>query len=419
MRLTGRLGRNIFGLGVLQAVNLAVTFLTLPYLTRVLGVEAWGEIVFVLLIVNYGIWIMNWGFYLGATQRIAACRDSKHLVSIIACEVWLAQWLLASISIFVLSLYIVLIADQKMQPLYIAGLTILIGNLLTPLWFLHGLEKVWEASLVLLLAKVVILPFIFIFIDKAEDASLYLQLNGIGSVVVGVACLYWMHKRAFFIWSMPSIRNVLRVISEDAPIFLTSMIANLTSSIVPAAIGILSSPSDLGLFNIADRIKGAAITIFHPVVHALYPRMAYLFSVNKLEAVKLLRLSGVLIFAASLSVSVALFLLAPELVLLIGGKNFEGAISLLRVLSFVPLVSTVSAFIIHQVIIPLQEKRFYLISSIIILVSTLILVYPSIEYFGTKGAVMTILITELLGFFVLIFSSWLLRDSIGRSKTYV
>jgi len=414
MKIASRLGRNIFGLGALQGINLAVTFLTLPYLTRVLGLEAWGEIVFVLLIVNYGIWIINWGFYLGATQRIAACRDNKHLVSKIACEVWLAQWLLTIVSIFILSLYIALIAEQKMQPLYIAGLTILIGNLLTPLWFLHGLEKVWEASFVMLLAKVVILPFIFITIDTSEDTSLYLQLNGIGSIAVGMACLFWMYKKAFFVWSMPSIRNTLRVIREDAPIFLTSMIANLTTSIIPTSIGILSSPSDLGLFNIADRIKGVAITIFHPVVHALYPRMAYLFSANKLEAVKLLRLSGMVIFLASLSVSITLFLYAPELVSILGGIKFEGAVPLLRVLALVPLASTVSAFIIHQVIIPLQEKRFYLISSIMIFVTTLILVYPSIEYFGIRGAAMTMLMTELLGCFFLIFSTWLLRESIGR-----
>jgi PST family polysaccharide transporter len=419
MKLTGRLGRNIFGLGALQGMNLVVTFLTLPYLTRVLGVEAWGNIVFVLLIVNYGIWVVNWGFYLGATQRIAASRDHKELVSKIACEVWVAQFLLAIISITIYWIFIKFFAEQKLQSVYFAGFAMLIGNLLTPLWFLHGLEKVWEASLTLLMAKIVVLPFIFMYINSENDAFLYLLFNGVGSIVIGIICLYWMYRSNFLDWRSPKIRNVLKVIVEDSSFFFTSMTSNLTASIIPTALGIWASPSDLGLFNIADRIKAAAITIFHPVVHALYPRMAYLFSANKMAAIKLLRISGIAIFASSLLVSFVLFLLAPKLILWIGGENFSGAIPLLRILALVPLASTISAFIVHQVLIPLQQRKFYLISSLIILVTTLLLIYPSITYFGLRGATTTMLLAELMGCFFLIFFTWLLRGALGKPNIYV
>lgn len=419
MRLTGRLARNISGLGALQAINLVVTFLTLPYLTRVLGLDAWGNIVFALLVVNYGIWVVNWGFYLGATQRISACRDHRDLLSEIACEVWLAQCILTVISITIYSLFIIFVAGNSMRPLYISGISILIGNLITPLWFLHGLEKVWEASFILLLAKVITLPLIFIFINGADDASLYIQINGIGSIFSGIICICWIHKNAFFNWRKPRIGNISKAICQDTSIFFTSMVANLTGSIIPSALGVISGPSDLGLFNVADRIKAAAITIFHPVVHALYPRMAYLFSANQLAALKLLRISGIAIFIASLLVSIALFVLAPQLILLVGGENFSGAISLLRILALVPLASTVSAFIIHQVLIPLQEKRFYLITSIIVFAATMVLIFPSISYFGVKGAAMTMLMTELFGCFSLVFFMWLLRDSIGKSNARV
>ncbi|WP_062307789.1 oligosaccharide flippase family protein [Polynucleobacter sinensis] len=419
MKFTGRLGRNIFGLGALQGMNLVVTFLTLPYLTRVLGVQAWGNIVFVLLIVNYGIWVVNWGFYLGATQRIAASRDHKERVSKIACEVWVAQFLLAIISITIYWIFIKLFAEQKLQSVYFAGYAMLIGNLLTPLWFLHGLEKVWEASFTLLMAKIVVLPFIFIYINSENDAFLYLLFNGVGSIVIGIACLYWMYRGNFVYWRSPKIRNILKVIVEDSSFFFTSMTSNLTASIIPTALGIWASPSDLGLFNIADRIKAAAITIFHPVVHALYPRMAYLFSANKMAAIKLLRISGIAIFGSSLLVSFILFLLAPKLILWIGGENFSGAIPLLRILALVPLASTISAFIVHQVLIPLQQRKFYLISSLIILMTTLLLIYPSITYFGLRGATTTMLLAELMGCFCLIFFTWLLRGALGKPNIYV
>lgn len=419
MIFTGRLVRNISGLGVLQAMNLFVTFLTLPYLTRVLGLEAWGNIVFALLVVNYCVWLTNWGFYLGATQRISACRDHGDLLSKIACEVWIAQCILTIISIIILSLFIIFFAERSMRPLYISGITILIGNLITPLWFLHGLEKVWEASLILLLAKILTLPFIFLFINHADDASLYIQLNGLGSVFAGIISLYWMYKSAFFKWRRPKIKSVLRSIGQDASIFVTSMVANITGSIIPNTLGILAGSSDLGLFNIADRIKAAAITIFHPVVHALYPRMAYLFAANKLAAVELLRISGIAIFFASLAVSSILFAMAPQLILWIGGASFSDATDLLKILALVPLVSTISAFIVHQVLIPLQKNVFYLVSTIIILITTLVLVYPNIIYFGVRGAAMTMLIAELLGCISLVLFMWFLRGSIGKSNACI
>ena len=46
MKNLGRIGENILGVGGIQVLNGLVTLTTLTYLTRVFGVEGWGNIVF-------------------------------------------------------------------------------------------------------------------------------------------------------------------------------------------------------------------------------------------------------------------------------------------------------------------------------------------------------------------------------------
>lgn len=415
MKINGRFSKNMLSLGVLQGINLATTLLTLPYLTRVFDVDVWGSIVFVLLVVNYGVWVVNWGFYLGATQRIAANRDSKILVSKVACDVWVAQCLLACIVTATFLFYFIFCEDQRWQALYISGLTVLIGNLVTPIWLLNGLERVWEASLILVFAKLITVPFIFLCIHSIDDASIYILINGVGSIVAGCACSYWIYSNSFIAWQMPKAVDVWRVIFDDSALFLTSIIANLNTSIVPMALGILGGVGDLGLFNIADRIKGAAISVLNPIVHALYPKIAYLFSSNRYEAIRLIKITGIIMISISSIGSLSLFIFAPQLVALFGGGGFEGAISILRMLAPVTLISTISLFIIHQILMPLDKKNIFLVTTVLTLIVTSVLIYPLMERFELIGAPLTILISESIWCLSLLYACWNFRGIIfGR-----
>ena len=408
-----RLRVNILGLGGIQGLNMLLTLVTLPYLTRVFGAAGWGNIVFVLLVVNYLTTFINWGFYLGAAQRISANReDSKKLLEIIA-SVMTAQLMLTVASISILVLFALFVATSQTSYLYISSITILIGNFLNPSWILQGLEKVWEASFVVFLSKLIALPLIFILIQGVDDSVVYILLNGTASIVIGIFSIFWMTKKGIFEWQFAGVGNAFKVIAEDSRVFFTSIISILNDSIIPLSLGLTGGSAELGLFNIADRIKGACIALFNPILHAITPRIAYLSSSKQAGISNILKTSFLVTFGVATVLGLVIFAYATQIIEFIGGANFEGAIEMLQLLSPIPTISALSALIVYSVLIPLRHKNYYFSSSLLGLLITLVIIYPSLYFFPTNGAAVALLVSDLARFLLLLACMWFLRSSIA------
>ena len=395
---------NIASLGALQVSNFAVILITLPYLTRVLGVSAWGEIIFVQLVVNYSIWFVNWGFYHGATRRVAASRKDSINLNIIFSTVWSAQWLLTGLILTIILLAVYIFSSEITNPeLYIIASGLLIGNLFMPLWFLNGMEFIKESAIIQLLIKVIALPFIFLLVNNSEDAIIYLWIETIASITVGIISLFWMRRTFDISFSFPALIQIRAVIKADFQLFLNTFWASLNTSLIPAALGIFGGDFALGLYNIADRAKGAAITILHPISHALFPRMCYLFSTDASETKKILNLSARVLFSLSFIMSMVLYIFAEEIIMVLGGAEFMGSVLVLEILAFSALLSTISGFIVNQILIPSNAYYGYTVTVFSSLVFSALMITPMVSNFGASGASITTLLTELLAVTILVF----------------
>ena len=90
-------------LGTMQIMSLVLPLITLPYLTRVLGVNAFGQVAFTQIIFQYFIMITDWGFSWSATKEIALVKHDPEKLSVLFLKTWLAQLLLLLI-LFILKL---------------------------------------------------------------------------------------------------------------------------------------------------------------------------------------------------------------------------------------------------------------------------------------------------------------------------
>lgn len=398
------LRQNIMSLGAFQVFNFILTLSTLPYLTRTLGAAGWGQIVFVQLVMNYMSWVANWGFYLGATQKVAANRNDKEELSHILVTTWVAQWFLTVVLVGVLIISLSTVprfSDNK--SLYLAGAGLLLGNALTPLWYLNGLEKIRESATIQILVKLLALPFIFILVKENSDTQTYLLINSASSVVVGMFTMYWIHQSGAITWRVPHLHDIRTVIKQDFHLFTSTLWANLNGSVIPTVLGIAGGPTELGYYNIAERAKSAAITILHPITHALFPRMCYLFSTDPAQARRLLKRSGMAMFALSGSMSGMLLLFPSSILGLLGGHDFSNGESALAWLAFTPVLTTASAFIIHQVLVPSGDTQGYNKAMFTTLLLSAALAFPFVSSLGAQGAAIVSFCTESFAALFLIF----------------
>lgn len=382
-----RLLHNIASLGVLHAANAALTLITIPYLTRAFGVEGWGQIVFVQMVINYLIWFSNWSFYLGATKKISSSRNDLTQIQTIYNTTLYAQWVLTIGAVLVLSILVVALPTFKAQAnLYLFGAGLLISNALQPLWFLNGMEMVRESASVQLVTKLLALPAIFLLIHDRSDTYIFFLANALSGVVTGLGCLYWIKFKYKVRFSSVRVAQVITELREGFGLFVSTVWANLYSSIIPMALGILSGPTQLGYYNLADRVRGAAIQLIHPVTHAMFPRMCHLFSSSPSEAWKLLRKSGLMIFSIVVPISIVIYVLAEPIILILAGPGFDSSIPILRILAITVPIITASEFLIYQWLIPTGQIKRLNKSKLYSLLIALILVFPVIRLGGPIGA---------------------------------
>ena len=123
------LKRNISGLFLLHFASFILTFAAIPYLTRVLGLEGWGKLVFVQITISYLCWVTNWGYYLGGTKSVAASRSDSAKINKIYSSILTSQIL---ITILVSSIFVCILFNSSLFRddlyLYLSGMLVVFGN---------------------------------------------------------------------------------------------------------------------------------------------------------------------------------------------------------------------------------------------------------------------------------------------------
>ena len=97
---------NFCSLSALQIIGYVFPLITLPYLSRVVGIENFGEIAFATAVIAYFQAVVDWGFNVTATRDVARIKSDKAEVSRIYSEVFWARVFLCAISLAVLCILI-------------------------------------------------------------------------------------------------------------------------------------------------------------------------------------------------------------------------------------------------------------------------------------------------------------------------
>lgn len=386
---------NIAALGSVQAASILLPLITLPYVTRMLGIEAWGRLAFVQIVLGYFTLITNWGFQWSTTRKVAALRGDLPKLSGIFMATWVAQWFLALVVSAVLLLMIAVVPFfQKDAVLYLYGIGLIISGVLFPSWFLNGLEQMKAVAAIQITARVAAVPLIFLLIRSPSDAPLMIAIGAAGGLLSGVLTILWLKKNIALNWQRPNFLQVWEELKEGGAIFASTVWIGLYTTLTPLILGVVVGPVAVGYYALADRARQGAQSMLGPVSQALFPRMSYLFAHDPKQARHLLKCSGIGIAGVSGVVSLALWLGAEPIVRLLGGQSFLPASEVLIWLAPLPFVIGLSNLFGVQVMLPKQKnKAFNLILGVAGALS-LCMILPLILWKGAEGAAINTFLTE-------------------------
>jgi len=331
-----RLVKNTVALFIVQMSAYVAPLAVLPYLSRVLSTEHYGLIAFATSFNWYFMTLVDYGFNLTATRRAAISQDDPKKLSELFSSVMSAKIVLTIVGFAMMTG--IVFATPKLRPnfpLFCISYLLVLGDLLFPLWLFQGLQKMENLLWRDLGGKMLSLCLIFAFVRHDRDYLWAAAFQSSSMVIAGILGMWTVFRLTPARWVTPTRKEVIHVLVEGWPVFLSVAATTLTSSTNIFILGLCSSPSDVAYYSIPFRVVIAIRSLISPAVTAIYPYISRMASKSRDNAILFLRNSAWMVATPFFAGSLILFLAAVPIIHLFGAK-YTASIPILRILAFSP-----------------------------------------------------------------------------------
>ncbi len=380
----------------LQGLNYIAPILVYPYLMIVLGAEQFGVVSFSLSFAQYFMLIVDFGFNLSATKRIAQSTDTRErnrifTSTIIAKTVLLV---LCALILFVISGFNLFPAYQHVM--WIMFLMV-IANTYFFIWFFQGIGKIKIITTINVVSKLLILPLTFMFVKSAGDyriAAFILSVSYLLGMVINIVVIIRYRYAKLIKVDYPTIKLEMK---ESFPVFLSTASTSIYTSFFVVLLGIISTPMVVGLYSSAEKIMRSVCFLFvAPISQVFYPKIAKLSLYDRVGAGVLYRkiLKYTMLWMTLMAVLLVVF--GGHITSFLGAE-YEAATPYLQIISiallFIPLGAISGQLGLLAMGDNLSKNRYKRVYIIAAPVSLLLVMIFATLYSGI-GAVIALVITE-------------------------
>ena len=332
-----RFARDAGALGLGHAAALAVPLLTLPYLARVLGPGAWGEVAAALALGNLFAAIPAYGFDGSATRAVARHRGDEAALRAVVSGTAGARGLLTVLAAVLFGACL-FVPGVPLRPdaLGLAALAYLGAQGVSWGWCFEGLGRFRAAGALAVLARAPVPLLVVLFVRGPDDAARVPLVYAACSLAETLAGGWLARSRAGLDW--PRWAWVAVALRDGRTLFAGR--AGLTVYLAGNAfwLRLFAGPAAVGVFSAAEGVARAVVGALGPVSRALLPRMA---RAEGADRDRLMRAAFAGALGAGVALGVLLWALAP-LVPRVLGAGFAPAVGLVRMLAPLPLFVALS-----------------------------------------------------------------------------
>jgi len=333
-----RIFHNFLSLSTLNALNVLLPLITLPYLVRVLGPEKYGIVSFAYALMVYLLMISNYGFQLSATQLISVSRNDPEKTNDIFLSVIAIRVLLAAAGLLVLVFLTSFVRPFTDDPrVYYYSFGFVIGQCLIPTWYFQGIEKMHFVTIINTVPRLIFTVLTFIFIRAPKDYVYVNLLISIGAMTGGILSLIFTVRNFGIAAAFPKWRSIILHLRLGWHVFISTLSISLYRESNTFLLGIFTNYSVVGYYTAAEKVIKAIQSVFNPVSESLFPFFSFKFrnETNPRKNIDTLAKLSVYYGSVLLGFSLLLLLFAPLIVRLMLGKGFVSSVLDLQIMSFV------------------------------------------------------------------------------------
>ena len=397
---------NFFSLSILNALNVALPLVTLPYILHVVGKANYGVYSYVYAVVQYVILFSTYGFNFSATKQISQCRDDKQMVTRIYSAVTACKGLIAIVlSVVLLLLSRWVFKDAIGTWMFVYGLGMIVGDVFTPVWLFQGMEKMRYMTIVNASSKILFTILIFLLVRVSDDYQLLIFLNSCGYLLSGVLSLilvrrqFRLHLR-FTRWS-----DIVLQLREGSAVFGSTFGMNLYRNANIIILKQFVADDVVGVYSAAEKVVKGFQSLISPAAQALFPHLSLRFKGQPVRAqMRLLSKVSVPFTAVVLVVTAGVYLFAPLISDILCGKDFSASVPLIRIMTLVILFGEVNYLVGIVGLINMDGQRYFFQSVLITGVFSVVFMLLMTPRYGGSAAAWAMSLSEMLLFLLCLFS---------------
>ena len=382
-----------------QILTYIFPIITIPYISRVLGVDNIGIYSYTFSIVSMFLLFGMLGLNNYGNREIAKVRDNRAKTSKCFCSIYLLKIVVNVVSILSYLFYVYFICKEhtfiaKLQIIYLVSLLFDVN------WFYFGLEKFKMTITRNLIIKVISIVLIFLLIKDKNDLWIY-------TIIVAVATLLsqlylFVNLPKFIDYTKVSYSQVKRHFKSVLLLFIPVLAYSIYRVMDKVMIGSISSMNELGNYENAEKLINIPIAIITALGTVMLPRMSYLLA-NKGAEYKVVLLNSMnLILLLSTIMAFGLFIISDEVSLIMFGNEFTKSGLIIKCITITVIISAWANVIRTQYIIPQGLDSIYIKSTIGGAVINLCSNLVFIQFYGAIGACVGTVLAEL---FVMMYQS--------------
>lgn len=368
-----------------------VPFITIPYISRVLGAELVGINSYTATLMNYFVLVATLGVNIYGNRTIAYYRDSPKELAKKFWEITLLK------VIFTLLVYLSFLIFLYLYPHYQLILLLQSSHLLAVAldisWFFNGLELFKQTAIRNFFVKILSIILIFLFVNTPDDFLAYVFIVSF-STFLGNATLWTYVKK----YVEKPIWRELKIFSHLIPmwgLFLLQIISMIFISLNKLLLGNLSPIAQSGYFDNADKIIRILLALVTSIGTVIFPRVANEFKNNNDGKVKeLLYLTFNAVNILTLPMIIGLISISNDFSKVFFGLSFEGIDLVLSILAVELLFMGYSSVIGGQYLIATKQSSVLTWSMLWGTVMMGIVAVLLIPKFGAVGAAVAAVVGE-------------------------
>lgn len=371
-----------------------MAFVTFPYVSRVLGVERIGLVNFVDNTIGYFLLFATMGVNMLGIREIAAVKEDREKRSEVFSHVLGINLLFTFVTLLAYVIIVALVPrlSQYSELFYIGSAKIICTAFIVE-WFFTGTENFRYITLRSLAIKILYVIAVFVFVREQTDYRLYFMMT-VGTVMLN-ALINSIYVRQFIRLRWKALLE-WKYLRQSCLLGIYNIMTSMYLTFNVMYLGLISGNVQVGYYTTAFKVYTVVLGLFTAFTNVMLPRMSALLAEGEQERFQqLVNKSFRTMCTFCIPMIACTVILAPQIIYLLSGEGYEGAITPMRIIMPAALFVGISQILAIQILAPMKKDRTLFLASVIGAGVSIFINITVVPHLQSVGSAVVLLCSEM------------------------